>query len=178
MRKDAAFDAHWGNGWPELSQIEPLFLDPVARAQYFAKGRDGGNFSVEGLYGTEGLPIRGGLVSATLFLHMSPQYGVTLQYTKWDGRIQKQSSYNSKGNLGRLNEFVWSFHGTPLSVGLFVPFEDGWRAVKEFIQAEGELPKSIVWVSGNDLPPETFPDLGNPDAIKKLKLAYPPSYFW
>ena len=178
MRKDSAFNDHWGAGWPELSDIESCFLDPTARAQYFVKGQDGGKFSIEGLYGTEGLPAQGGLVNVTLFLSMSPQYGASLFYKKWDGRVRRQTGYSSKGDLSRLDEFIWSFHKTPLSVGLFIPFEEGWKAVKEFIETEGELPQSIAWVNNRDLPSETFPDLGNPEAIKKLKMANPPSYFW
>jgi hypothetical protein len=49
-------------------------------------------------------------------------------------------------------------HGTPLSVGLFIPFRTAWSAVKEFIETNGELPKSIEWVASGDLPPEAFPD--------------------
>lgn len=89
---------------------------------------------------------------------MNPDHGAKLVYARWDGRIQKKDSYNSKGDLKRLREFVRSFHGTPLSVGLFIPFEQGWKAIKEFIDTEGELPKSIEWLADNDLPPETFPD--------------------
>lgn len=177
MEINSYFAGHWGSGWPAPEQIDRCLLDPVARREFFSKGNDGGSFCVKGLYGTEGLPARGGLVTATLFLAMSPQYGATLQYTKWDGRVEKQTSYNSKGDLKRLDEFIWSVHGTPLSVGLFIAFEGGWRAIKEFIQTEGELPTSIEWMSSRDLPPETFPNLGDPEAIKKLKMANPPSHF-
>jgi len=44
-----------------------------------------------------------------------------------------------------------------LSIGLFVPFEIGRRAVKEFLETDGELPRSIDWVSEDDLPSEAFP---------------------
>jgi Immunity protein Imm1 len=36
---------------------------------------------------------------------------------------------------------VVSTHDTPLPIGLFVPFETAWEAVKEFIETDGELPK-------------------------------------
>lgn len=72
--------------------------------------------------------------------------------------IQRKQTYNSKGDLRRLGEFVRSLHGTPLSVGLFVPFPVAWKAVKEFIETDGELPTSIEWIASRDLPPETFPD--------------------
>jgi len=60
--------------------------------------------------------------------------------------------------LTRLREWVRSTHDTPLPAGLFVPFETAWKAVKEFIETDGELPKSIEWIANRDLPPNTFPD--------------------
>jgi len=158
MRKEGSFDNHWGDGWPDIKNVEACLIDPVRRSELFAKGRDGGCFAVTGLYGTENLRPREGLVSAVLFIHVNPDHGVKLVYSKWDGRIQQKFSYNSKGDLNRLGEFVRSFHGTPLSLGLFISFSTGWEAVKEFILTEGELPRSIEWVATEDLPKKTFPD--------------------
>lgn len=67
-------------------------------------------------------------------------------------------TYSSKGDLSRLGEVVRSLHDTPLPVGLFIQFAMAWSAVKEFIETDGELPKSIEWVANRDLPPNTFPD--------------------
>jgi hypothetical protein len=158
MQKESFFNNHWGNGWPELSDLKACFLDPERRMDFFNRGLDGGSFFANGLGGTEGLPPKEGLISSELFLFMNPDHGAWLKYGYWDGRILKKKSFVSKGDLNRLGEFVRSFHGTPLSVGLFVPFEDGFRAVKEFIETEGEQPASIEWVASKDLPPETFPD--------------------
>jgi hypothetical protein len=66
--------------------------------------------------------------------------------------------FSSKGDLSRLHELVHATHGTPLPAGLFVPIEAAWKAVKEFIETDGELPKSIAWIANRDLPPNTFPD--------------------
>jgi hypothetical protein len=66
--------------------------------------------------------------------------------------------FSSKGDLSRIRELVRSFHNTPLPVGLFIPFESAWKAVKEFIETDGALPKSIEWIANSDLPPNTFPD--------------------
>ena len=41
-----------------------------------------------------------------------------------------------------------------MPIGLFVPYETAWKAVKEFIETDGELPKSIEWIANRDLPPE------------------------
>ncbi len=49
-------------------------------------------------------------------------------------------------------------HGTPLPVGLFIPYATAWKAVKEFIETDGKLPKNIEWIANRDLPENTFPD--------------------
>lgn len=41
---------------------------------------------------------------------------------------------------------------------LFISFDRAWNAVKEFMKTEGNLPTSIDWVKGSDLPLATFPD--------------------
>jgi hypothetical protein len=45
-----------------------------------------------------------------------------------------------------------------LSVGLFIPFPVAWKAVKEFMETDGELPRSIEWIATGDLPAQTFPE--------------------
>lgn len=158
MRVRAYFDEHWGDGWPELSNLRSCLIDPKRRAEFFAKGRDGGSFFVEDGDEAEQISPQAVGVKASLYMHMNPDHGVKLQYSKWDGRTQKKTSFNSKGDLGRLSEFVRSFHGTPLSLGLFIPFARGYQAVKDFIETEGELPTSIDWIASKDLPAGTFPD--------------------
>jgi hypothetical protein len=86
----------------------------------------------------------------------NPDLGVLLVYTKWGGGHEQV--FSSKGDLGRLREWVRGLHGTPLPVGLFIPFEVAWKAVKEFIETDGELPRSIEWIANRDHPPNTFPD--------------------
>jgi Immunity protein Imm1 len=77
-------------------------------------------------------------------------------YSKWGGGLKQ--SYSSKGDLRRLREWVRGTHDTPLPVGLFIPFETAWKAVKEFIETDGRLPTSIEWIANRDLPPNTFRD--------------------
>jgi hypothetical protein len=48
---------------------------------------------------------------------------------------------------------MYGLQGDPYSLGLFIPFEQAFNAVKEFIESDGELPTGIGWVSGKDLPP-------------------------
>lgn len=51
-----------------------------------------------------------------------------------------------------------TLHDDPMPVGLFIPFDQAWLAVKEFMETEGNLPTGIDWVSSNDIPDNTFPD--------------------
>lgn len=72
--------------------------------------------------------------------------------------VSENVTYNSKGDLTRLRQWVPDMHGTRLPVGLFIPFEMAWKAVKEFIETEGALPKSIEWIANSKLPPNTYPE--------------------
>ena len=61
--------------------------------------------------------------------------------------------------MSRLREVVYTSHGDPMPAGrLYIPFAEAFKAVKEFIEADGELPKSIEWIANKDLPPNTFPE--------------------
>lgn len=155
--KSIYFDAFDGDGWPTAKQLEPFFVAPAGKEWSYKGGNDSWGLDAQGLYGTENL-ARIDRVNVHLYMTGNPLHGVYLQYDKWDGRTKKKETYNSKGDLRRLREFVRSLHGTPLSVGLFIPFFEAWEVAKEFIETDGELPKSIEWIANSDLPPETFPD--------------------
>jgi len=157
IKKEAAFDDHWGSGWPDIGVVEQRLSDPEKLAQMFAKGRDGGCFSIKWIYDKNNAEPQSELVAATLYMHMNSEHGIKLQYSRWDGRIGEKKTYHSKGDLTRLKHFVRSFHRTPLSIGLFVPFEIGRKAVKEFLETDGDLPRSIDWVPEDGLPSEVFP---------------------
>jgi hypothetical protein len=81
---------------------------------------------------------------------------VLLIYSKRGGGYR--IDFTSKSDLTRLQEWVRSTHDTPLPVGLFIPYEQAWKATKEFIETDGALPTSIEWIANRDLPPGTFPD--------------------
>jgi hypothetical protein len=44
-----------------------------------------------------------------------------------------------------------------MPVGLFIPFETAWSAVKEFMESGGARPTGISWIDGRDLPAGVFP---------------------
>jgi hypothetical protein len=157
MKRFFHFDNFASDRWPSLSELEGFFLAPKGAEWSFQGGNDSWGMNIQGLCETDGLPSRE-QVKVHFYMIGNRDLGVTLQYDKWDGRVQRKQTFNSKGDLSRLGEFVRSLHGDPLSIGLFVPFQVAWKAVKEFIETDGELPTSIEWIASSDLPPETFPD--------------------
>ena len=156
MIKDIYFDRFRGATWPEPRELERFFLAPKGQQWSFLGGNDSWGLSIEG-------PDVGALVDPRdphrvridLYMTGHPELGVFLTYMKWEGG--RGESFSSKGDLSRLKEHVRSLHGTQIPVGLFIPFEEAWKAVKEFIESDGALPKSIAWIDDGKLPPGTFP---------------------
>jgi hypothetical protein len=163
MIKSTYFDHLYGPSWLDPSQLEPYFLAPKGKEWSYDGGNDQWGLDARGLYGTDGLPSID-QVKVHLYMTGHPDHGVLLQYNKWDGRVKTMFAYSSKGDLRRVREHVVSMHGTLLPIGLFVPFPVGWKAVKEFIETDGELPTSIEWVATSDLPRDAFPDPPRPSS--------------
>jgi len=156
MRKRAYFDVFDGRGWPSPKDLERYFLAPPGQRWTFDGGNDNWGLTAEGVDGTEHLEINKGRIDIDLEMWGHPDFGVLLIYSKWGGGLKQM--YSSKGDLRRLREWVRSLHDTPFPVGLFIPFDKAWKAVKEFIETEGDLPKSIEWIANRDLPSNIFPD--------------------
>jgi hypothetical protein len=155
MRKESYFHDFNGPGWPAPDDVRKYFTDG-GRLWISRGGNDNWSLDVQGLYGTEALPQRES-VNVILRMTGSPEHGVTLHYAKWDGRVQRKDTYVSRGDLGRLGRFMYSLHDDPYSLAFFIPFEAAWKAVKEFIETDGELPTSIAWIATRNLPSEAFP---------------------
>jgi hypothetical protein len=155
MRKSTYLGSRRKNGWPSPKELEPYFLGPPERRLAVETGNDNVGIAAEGADGTEDLDPEEGRIDVDLDIWNHPDLGVVLIYSKWGGGLKQM--YSSRGNLSRLHEWVRSKHGTPLPVGLFIPSATAWKAVREFMDTDGELPKSIEWVANRDLPPGTFP---------------------
>jgi len=136
--------------------LERYFLAPPGRRWFFETENDSACLAAEGVDGTEHLEADKGRINVDLDMWGNPEHGVLLIYSKWGGGLKQ--TYSSKGDFARLREQVRSMHDTVLPVGLFIPFDKAWTAVKEFIETDGKLPKSIEWIANRDLPPNTFPD--------------------
>jgi Glycosyl hydrolase 108 len=91
-------------------------------------------------------------------------HGVLLQHVKAGGR--RRDVHYSKGDLKCLLEWARTKHGDLMPIGLFIPFDQGWTAVKEFIETDGALPQNIAWIAEDDIPPDAFPDPAKPPARK------------
>jgi len=154
VRKENYFHDFDGPGWPAADELKKYFSAEL----WVSSGRnDHWALRAEGLRGTQALS-RNDSVNVELGMVGSPDHGVLLQYVKWDGRIQHRDCYLSKGDLSRLGRFMYNLHDDPYSLALFIPFEQAFKAVKQFIETDGELPNCIEWVAARDLPPDTFPD--------------------
>jgi hypothetical protein len=156
MKKHAYFDNYWDSGWPTVSWLERYFLAPPGKRWFFESGNDSAGFDAEGVDGTEHLQANKGRIDIHLSMWGHPTLGVLLIYEKRGGGYKDVLS--SRGDLNKLREWVRSTHDTPLPIGLFIPYEQAWKAVKEFIETDGKLPRSIEWIANRDLPPNTFPD--------------------
>ena len=154
--KSAYFDSHDIDGWPEPRRLERFFLAPPGERWFCTGGNDTAGFTAEGVHFTQHLKRGKGRIDLRLDLWGNPDLGVLLIYSKAGGDFHE--TYTSNGDMSRLHELVRSLHDTPLPVGLFIPFDRAWLVVKEFIETNGKLPKSIAWVANETLPHETFPD--------------------
>ena len=155
MRKRIYFGEFDGRGWPEPKQLERYFLGTPEQLWAFETGNDDWALTTEGVDGTEHLDINNGRIDINLEMWGHPKFGVLLIWSKWGGGYKETCS--SKGDLSRLHEWVRTLQEDLRPVGLFIPFEQAWTAVKEFIENDGALPKSIEWIANRDLPTDTFP---------------------
>lgn len=155
MRRWIYFDKYDQEGWPAPETLAPYFA-PGGERWFHRSGNDSAGLEAEGVDGTDRLAQGKGRIDIDLYIWGFPGVGVLLVYRKYGGGLDE--TFSSKGDLRRLREWVRNLHNDPLPVGLFVPFESAYEAVKEFIETDGALPKSIEWIANNDLPPGTFPD--------------------
>jgi hypothetical protein len=155
MNKRTYFDSHRGAGWPDEKWLERYFLTPAGRRDFFSSGNDNWGLKAEGVDGTDDLPHLKGRVDVNLTIQGHPDLGVLLQHRK-TGRLPIKTYY-SRGDLSRLHEWVKTVHDDLMPVGLFIPFETAWKAIKEFMERDAALPDCIAWVAEADLPADSFP---------------------
>jgi hypothetical protein len=145
--------------WPAPERLKRYFFAPPGKEWLQDDQNDGAIFMDQAAYGTDDLPIGSGRVQIDLQLWGKPHLGVLLVYSRLGGKYADM--FSSKGDMTRIRQWVRSTHGGPLPIGLFIPFAPAYQAVKEFIETDGALPKSIEWIANKDLPPNTFPEPWN-----------------
>ena len=150
MIKSCCFHDFRGPGWPSPDQLK-IYFAAGGRRLWAPHGNDTWTLRAEGLYGTVVLP-RSDAVSVDLRMVGCPHHGVMLDFARWHGRIRRLDRCCSDGDFRRLGRLVYSLRGEPYPLGLFIPFEQAFAAVKEFIESDGELPACIGWISGDILP--------------------------
>lgn len=159
MSKFSSFGIFRGAYWPTPRQIEPYFFAQPGKEWFQNPRNDGAILMEQGAYGTVHLPLGDGRININLQIWGKPELGVLLVYSRLGGG--HGDVFSSNGDMTRIREWVRSTHGDPLPIGLFIPFAPAYQAVKEFIETDGELPKSIEWIANKDLPPNTFPEPWN-----------------
>lgn len=155
MEKRTSFDRFHMNAWPEPEQLKPYFIAPKGQEWFYDQGSDGALLTIYGLNGTENLTPYKERIDVHLSMVGNPDLGVLLIYQKFEGGFRE--AYSSKGDMSRTNEWVRTLHSDAMPVSLFIPFAEAWKAVKEFMETDGELPKSIAWIANRDLPSNSFP---------------------
>lgn len=163
MRKRFYFNSENGEGWPPLIWLKPFFLNPPNQRWFFETENDSAGLWAEGLDNTEHLRPGIDRIDLSLQMYGHPDLGVLLLYHKMK---DPHGGFCSKGDLTRLREWVQTLHGDLRPIGLYIPYEKAWLAVKEFIETDGDLPSSIEWVPAKELPPGTFPD---PPGVQRLR---------
>ena len=143
------FDAPF---WPALGELKPYFLPTAGQAWFNSGGNDTASLTLEGVDGTDHLDQYNGRIDISLQMVGHPTYGVFLFYEK-TGAVR----YSSKGDMTKFKTYLRTLHDDLRTLAFFIPFDKAWLAVKEFIETDGQLPKSIEWVNMKGLQGDPFP---------------------
>jgi hypothetical protein len=153
MMKHTYFHEYNGDGWPELKWLEQFFLTKVGRKEAFGEQESWG-LKLYGIDGTEHLERYKDRIDINMTIQGDLNHGILLWYNKSGGR-QWEAKY-SKGDTTKWRQWIETPQGDHMSVALFIPFETAWKAVKEFIERDAALPRSIEWIVDDDLPEYAF----------------------
>jgi hypothetical protein len=155
MKKMTDFRDYEGSGWPDQKWLAPYFLTSIGRRKAFGIGNNHWCVTAEGVDGTEGLQLDR-RIDVNLHIIGKPDLGVLLLHDRVsaaDGH-----AYYSIGNPKMLRSLVEAKQNSRMPMGLFISYEQALKAVMEFIQTNGALPKCIEWIASADLPEGSFPE--------------------
>ena len=83
----------------------------------------------------------------SLMIEPNPDYGIYLHFMNDDEGIEMLSLHDRN----RLSEVVEYNDEMYASMGLFLPLEDAWKAISDFV-ATGQVSDKISWISVNEMP--------------------------
>ena len=126
----------------------------LASAGFSNDGNDGAGLLAEGVDDSKQLEFGKGRIDIGLEMWGHPDLGVLLIWSKLGGGFKLMFSSQGRPDPASASGFE-ALTIRRCRVGLFVPYETAWKAVKEFIETDGELPKSIEWIANRELPPGT-----------------------
>ena len=148
--KVAKFCSFFENHWPSVPEIRPFF-ERYDRKEW-SRGGEGQSLVLYGAEGTENLEPFKDRIDIHLAVYDDPECGALLMYDKTGGKYSEH--YYSLGDSVRFYETVKSREGSPLSKGLFVPLEQAWLAVEDFLLNEGQRSGRIHWIQADELSPD------------------------
>jgi Immunity protein Imm1 len=157
MKKMTDFRDYEGQGWPDQKWLEPYFLTSAGRQKAFGKGNNHWGVTAKGVDGTEHLPFDK-RIDIDLHIVGKPDLGVLLLYERVSAADGYSYSYYSVGDTKMFRTLVKAKQGSRMPMGLFIPFEQALKAIVEFTQTNGALPKCIEWIAAADLPEGSFPE--------------------
>lgn len=118
---------------PKLEMLQQLIVNPPSG--YWDQGGGGANLD----YLTNGS-------KTSLMICPSSQYGISLRY--YD---EERNPWLSIEDHDKLLECTELYDEWYVSVGLFVPKDKAWLAVKEFC-INGKRSSSIQWIAASEIP--------------------------
>jgi Immunity protein Imm1 len=155
MIKMTDFRDYEGPGWPDQQWLAPYFLTPAGRQRAFGTRNNHWGLRARGVDGTENLPFDR-KINITLHIVGKPDLGVLLLYDRMSA--MDGYAYCSLGDLKMLRTLVKAKQGSRMPIGLFIPFEQAFKAVVEFIETDGAVPRCIEWIDSANLPEGSFPE--------------------
>ncbi len=153
MKRTSYFNSQRRDTWPTVPEIASYFEPRGGAAWSRPLGNDTASLTLEGVDGTQGLEQYRGRMDISLRLLAHAKYGVFLFYEKSRG-----ARYSSKGDMTKVKTYVRTAHDDLRTLAFFIPFEKAWLAVKDFIESNGDLPKSIDWVDMKEIKELAFPE--------------------
>jgi hypothetical protein len=121
---------------PTSEQLAPLFLEKFPEA--WTEDADVTCYMNGGEY-------------CRLSIVANPDHGIWLWY-RHNGSDGSDNNYISLGNFEKLNTYVEAVEDSLTLEGLFLPPEQAWIAVHDFLQNDGRRSEKILWIHEDEIP--------------------------